>query len=161
MASAAGSICITHVAGITAAEHTIDDAPCFDQAASGLSCMATGEMISIVDDDPSMREMLGSLLRSLGYNARAFASGEEFLASDDFERFACVVSDIHMPGMDGFELKRRLDEKSVDSLPVILITARTECDIERRALSCGAVGFLRKPFDGDALAGLIKQALAD
>jgi FixJ family two-component response regulator len=123
--------------------------------------MATGDMISIIDDDPSMRQMLVSLIRSLGYDARAFASGEGFLASDDFEVFTCVITDIHMPGMDGFELKQRLDDKCDGPLPVIMITARTEPDIEERAISSGAIGFLRKPFDGQVLATFIEKALAD
>ena len=95
-------------------------------------------MISIVDDDPSMRQMLVSLVRSLGYDARSFAFAEEFLASDDFERFACAITDIHMPGMSGFELMERLDALN-GSLPVIMITARTEPDIEERAVSSGAM----------------------
>jgi FixJ family two-component response regulator len=123
--------------------------------------MATGELISIVDDDPSMREMLVSLIRSLGYRARAFASGEEFLASDDLEAFTCVVTDIHMPGMNGFELKQSLDDKRDSPLPVIMITALTEPDIEERAISSGALGFLRKPLDVEVLASFIKQALVD
>jgi len=121
--------------------------------------MAARDMISIVDDDPSMRDMLVSLIRSLGYDARAFASAEEFLASDDFESFACAITDIHMPGMNGFELKERLDECRA-SLPVIMITARSEPDIEERANSSGAIGFLRKPFDVEVLADYIKKALA-
>jgi FixJ family two-component response regulator len=123
--------------------------------------MAAGELISIVDDDPSMREMLVSLIRSLGYRACAFASGEEFLASDDLEAFSCAVTDIHMPGMNGFELKQRLDDKRDSPLPVIMITARTEPDIDERAISSGAIGLLRKPFDVEALARFIEKALAD
>ena len=121
--------------------------------------MAAGDMISIVDDDPSVREMLAALIRSLGYNARAFASAEEFLASDDLTRSACTITDIHMPGMSGFELKQRLDELS-GSLPVIMITARTEPYIEEKAVSSGAIGFFRKPFDVDVLVGCIEKALA-
>ena len=90
-------------------------------------------MISIVDDDNSMRDMLVSLLRSFGYDARAFASAEEFLAADDLEKFTCTITDIHMPGMSGFELKERLDELN-GSMPVIMITARTEAHVEDRAL---------------------------
>jgi FixJ family two-component response regulator len=115
-------------------------------------------MISIVDDDTSMREMLVSLVRSLGYDALGFASAEEFLASHDLERFTCTITDIHMPGMSGFDLKERLDASN-DSLPVIMITARTEPELEQRAISSGAIGFLRKPFEVEALAGYIEKAL--
>jgi FixJ family two-component response regulator len=82
---------------------------------------------------------------------------EEFLASDDFGRFACMITDIHMPGMNGFELKERLDESS-DSFPVIMITARTEPDLEEKANSCDALCFLRKPFEVEAV-GCIDKAL--
>jgi FixJ family two-component response regulator len=116
------------------------------------------EMISIVDDDVAVREMLVSLTRSFGYDAVGFASGEEFLASADFVRFTCAITDIHMPGMSGFELQERLQERN-ESLPVIMITARTEPDLERRALSSGAIGLLRKPLDVEMLAGCIEKAL--
>ena len=115
-------------------------------------------MISVVDDDAAVRDMLVSLVRSLGYDARAFASAEEFLTSDDFGSFTCTITDIHMPGMSGFELKERLDERS-ESIPVIMITARTEPDLEEKAISCGAIGFLRKPFEVEVLVGCIEKAL--
>src|SRR5262245_52521143 len=110
-------------------------------------------MISIVDDDASIRDMLVSLLRSFGYDAHAFASGDEFLASNDLGRFTCTITDIHMPGMSGFQLKELLDA-CADSMPVIMITARTDADLEEKAISNGAIGFLRKPFEVDVLVGL-------
>lgn len=122
--------------------------------------MAAGDMISIVDDDPSVREMLVTLVRSFGYDALAFASAEEFLASDDFEKFTCMITDIHMPGMSGFELKERLDVLN-GSMPVIMITARTEADLEEKAISIGAICLLRKPFEGETLVGCIEKALGD
>jgi FixJ family two-component response regulator len=115
-------------------------------------------MISIVDDDVGVREMLVSLTRSLGYDALGFASAEEFLASTNFERFTCAITDIHMPGMNGFELQEQLQQRS-ESLPVIMITARTEPDLERRAISSGAIGLLRKPLDVEMLTGCIEKAL--
>jgi FixJ family two-component response regulator len=115
-------------------------------------------MISIIDDDADIRDMLVSLVRSLGYDARAFASAEDFLASGDFGKFTCVITDIHMPGMSGFELKKRLDQSN-DSLPVIMITARPEPDLEEKAISSGAIGFLRKPFEVETLVGYIEKAL--
>jgi FixJ family two-component response regulator len=115
-------------------------------------------MISIVDDDGAIRDMLVSLVRSLGYEARAFASAEDFLASDDFGRFTCTITDVCMPGMNGFELKERLDERN-NSSAVIMITAHTEPDLEARAISNGVIGFLRKPFEVDVLIGCIERAM--
>src|ERR1700756_3695796 len=103
--------------------------------------MAAGFLISIVDDDASMRDALVGLLRSLGYDARGFASGEDFLACSDLEQFACVITDIQMPGMSGFELKRRLDERH-DSPPVIMIPARSDPGLKEKAISSGALCFL-------------------
>jgi FixJ family two-component response regulator len=117
-------------------------------------------MISIVDDDDAVREMLVSLTRSLGYDAAGFASAEAFLASADLEKFACVITDIHMPGMSGFELQEQL-RQSNEPIPVIMITARTEPDLERRAISGGAIGLLRKPLDIEMLVVFIENALGN
>jgi FixJ family two-component response regulator len=121
---------------------------------------AATEMISIVDDDVAVREMLVSLTRSLGYDALGFSSAEEFLAYADFARFSCAITDIHMPGMSGFDLQKQLRQRD-ETFPVIMITARTEPDLERRAISGGAIGFLRKPLDVESLVGCIKKALRD
>ena len=117
-------------------------------------------MISIVDDDDAVREALVSLTRSLGYDAFGFASAEEFLASADFERFTCAITDIHMPGMNGFELQERLQQRN-ETFPIIMITAQTEPDLERKAISSGATGFLRKPLDVEMLVGCIEKALGN
>lgn len=115
-------------------------------------------MISIVDDDDAVRAMLVSLTTSLGYDARGFASAEEFLAADNFGRFTCAITDIHMPGMSGFELQERLLQRD-DSFPVIMITGRTEPDLEKKAIAAGAIGLVRKPLDVEILAGYIAKAL--
>ena len=115
-------------------------------------------MISIVDVDDSMRDALVGLFRSLGYDARGFASAEDFLACDDLDRFSCAITDIQMPGMSGFELKRRLDECH-GTLPVIMITARPEPDLREKAISSGAACFLRKPFETETLVECLKKAL--
>jgi FixJ family two-component response regulator len=120
--------------------------------------MAAEFLISIVDDDASMRDALVGLLRSLGYDARGFASAEDFLASDEIERFSCAITDIQMPGMSGFELKRRLDERHAD-LPVIMITARSEPGLQEQAKFSGASCFLRKPFETEALIDCLEKAL--
>jgi len=119
--------------------------------------MAAGHLISIVDDDSSMRDALVGLFRSLGYDARGFASAEDFLACDDLKRFSCAITDIQMPGMNGFELKQMLDERH--TLPVIMITARSEPDLREKAMSSGAAYFLREPFDSETLVDCLEKAL--
>lgn len=120
--------------------------------------MAAGLLISIVDDDAFMREALVGLVRSLGYEVCDFASAEDFLASNELENFACVISDIQMPGMNGFELKRELGIRH-GSLPVIMITARAEPGIEEKAISRGAACFLHKPFEAEMLANCLQRVL--
>jgi FixJ family two-component response regulator len=120
--------------------------------------MAAGQLISIVDDDSSMRDALVGLVRSLGYDARGFASAEDFLACDDLERFSCTITDIQMPGMSGFELKRHLDERH-GAMPVIMITARSETGLREKAVSSGAAYFLRKPFETETLVDCLERAL--
>jgi FixJ family two-component response regulator len=120
--------------------------------------MAAGQLISIVDDDPSMRTALGGLVRSLGYDAREFVSAEEFLACKDIGSFACTITDIQMPGMNGFELKRQLGTRH-RSLPVIMITARAEPGLEEQAIASGATCFLRKPFPAETLMCCLEKAL--
>jgi FixJ family two-component response regulator len=120
--------------------------------------MAAGYLISIVDDDSSMRAALVGLFRSLGYDARGFVSAEDFLACGDLKRFSCAITDIQMPGMNGFELKQKLDERH-GTLPVIMITARLEPDLREKAKSSGAACFLRKPFDTETLVDCLERAL--
>jgi FixJ family two-component response regulator len=120
--------------------------------------MADGHLISIVDDDDSMRDALVGLFRSLGYDARGFASAEDFLACDDLERFSCTITDIQMPGMNGFELKQRLHERH-GTLPVIMITARSDPGLREKAISSGAACFLRKPFETETLVDCLEKAL--
>src|SRR2546428_3334721 len=127
-------------------------------SSEGDQLMAAGHLISIVDDDASMREALVGIVRSLGYDVRDFASSEYFLASNDLEKFACAITDIQMPGMNGFELKRELTPRH-GSLPVIMITARAEPGIEEKAMSSGASCFLRKPFDAETLVSCLQRVL--
>jgi FixJ family two-component response regulator len=105
-----------------------------------------GPIISIIDDDESLRRAILALVRSAGYNARGFASAEEFLSSGTVESFACVITDIQMPGMSGIELKHHL-MASQCVVPVIMVTARHDPGLEEKAIASGAVCFLRKPFD--------------
>jgi FixJ family two-component response regulator len=115
-------------------------------------------LISIIDDDDSFRSALVGLIRSLGYGARGFESAEEFVQSGAMRSSACVITDVQMPGMSGIELQHLL-AKSQCTVPVIMITARTEPGLEEKALASGAVCLLRKPFKADLLTDCLEQAL--
>ena len=105
--------------------------------------------ISLIDDDGLVREAVERLLRSLGYNIDVFASAEDFLTFDNFRTASCIITDIHMPGISGIELQKRLLDEGY-SIPIIFISASyTEMD-RTRALQAGAVGLLTKPFSGDS-----------
>jgi FixJ family two-component response regulator len=121
-------------------------------------CVTAGPLISIIDDDESMRSAVMALIRSAGYEARSFASAEEFLGCGAVESFACIITDIQMPGMSGIELKQHLSTIQCP-VPVIMITARHDTDLEGKALASGAVCFLRKPFEADALIHCLEDAL--
>lgn len=114
--------------------------------------------IAIVDDDESLRTALSGLLRSHGYSVCGHGSAESFLSSGDIGKVDCIVSDIHMPGMNGLELKRRLDAIS-DSTPVIMITGRTYPDLTAQVSAAGAFGPLAKPFAAATLIESIRNAL--
>ena len=116
--------------------------------------MSLNLLISVVDDDESVRLSLEGLIRSLGYAVRCFASGEEFLGSDAHRSSACIVCDIQMPGMNGLELHRQLKAKGV-STPIIFITAYADESVRMRAMNGGARCFLKKPFDAAALIDCI------
>ena len=116
-------------------------------------------LISIIDDDDSLRTALAGLVRSLGYRARAFASAEDFLAAGAAPLSACIVSDIHMPGLSGIELKQRLAQAGC-VVPMIMITARSEAGLAERAIASGAFCLLQKPFAAEALIDCLDKALA-
>jgi FixJ family two-component response regulator len=115
-------------------------------------------VISIVDDDESIREAMTSLMKSLGFVADAFHSGESFLRSDRRHGTACLIADVRMPGMTGFELHSRL-VASGKPIPTILITAHPDETMRARALKAGVVGYLAKPFDEDHLLACLRAAL--
>ncbi|MCS0495943.1 response regulator transcription factor [Ancylobacter mangrovi] len=115
-------------------------------------------MISIIDDDESVRVATESLVRSLGLAARTFASAEDFLKSSLVEETACVITDVQMPGMSGVELQSVLRARGADT-PLIFITAFPEERVRRQADAGGAIGFLAKPFDGSAMIECIDRAL--
>ena len=122
------------------------------------SCVSNPPLISIIDDDESVREALWGLVRSAGFAARTFASAEEFVKSDQIGSADCLILDVCMPGMSGIELQRQLvaDHREV---PVIFITAHGDEDIRAQALKSGAEAVLIKPFTEEALLNTIHAAL--
>jgi FixJ family two-component response regulator len=115
-------------------------------------------MISIVDDDKSVREATSSLVRSLGYNAVTFCSAEEFLKSEQVRTTMCLITDIQMPGLSGIELQECLISNGRD-IPVIFITAFPDERLQGRLLRNGAIGYLQKPFKEACLIKCIDMAL--
>jgi len=115
-------------------------------------------MISIVDDDVGSRQGINDLVASLGYPTVTFASAEEFLASASARETACVIADLHMPGLNGLELQDRLVDEG-RSVSFILVTAFPDDQCRRRALAAGAAGFLTKPFDDKALLRCLTAAV--
>jgi len=114
--------------------------------------------ISIVDDDASVREALKSLMRSIRFQVETFASAEEFLASERLNDTACLILDVHLPGMSGFELQSQLnlDRRSI---PIIFITAHADDVSRQRALKGGAIEFLGKPVRREILFKAIQSAI--
>jgi len=115
-------------------------------------------LVAVIDDDDSFRVALVDALSSLGYGARGFASAEDFFAGDETEPYECVITDIHMPGMSGFDLRRRLLAHD-PGLPVIMTTADAEPGLDARAAAIGAVCLLRKPFEADAMTDWLERVL--
>jgi FixJ family two-component response regulator len=116
-------------------------------------------VIAVVDDDDSSRRAAMSLLRSLGYTAVQFASAEEFLKSDRVYDTDCLISDVHMPGMNGVELQEKLNAQG-HHLPIIFVSALPELKVSAKALAAGAIGFLGKPFSDEKLIAFLNKAIA-
>ena len=114
--------------------------------------------LAVIDDDVSVRESLPDLLRQLGYMATAFGSAQEFLSSERFADFHCLILDIAMPGMSGPELLRELVRRGQNS-PVIFITAHADSSVRSMLHRQGAVEVLIKPFSEEALLCALKAAL--
>jgi FixJ family two-component response regulator len=115
-------------------------------------------LVEVIDDDESVRESLPDLLRELGYRATAFASAEEFLASDRLAGTQCLLLDIAMPGMSGLDLQRELNRRR-KTIPIIFITAHSDETDRPRLLRSGAVECLFKPFSDTALRAALDAAL--
>jgi FixJ family two-component response regulator len=116
-------------------------------------------LVSVVDDDESVRESLPDLLREFGYAACAFSSAEEFLVSGLVDQTKCLVLDIAMPGMTGPELQRELNRRG-QRIPIVFITAHRDDSVRPRMLGGGAVACLFKPFSDTALLEALKAALS-
>ena len=115
-------------------------------------------VVSVVDDDESVRESLPDLLKEFGFEPRAFSSAEEFLSSDSVNRTACLILDIAMPNMTGFDLQRELQFRG-QRIPIIFITAQTDGAVRARAIEQGAVSVLLKPFNETDLLAAVEAAL--
>jgi FixJ family two-component response regulator len=116
-------------------------------------------VISIVDDDDSVRASIDSLVRSLGFTARSFASAAAFLRSPRMTETKCLISDVQMPNMSGIELQNILVAQG-SSIPIIFITAFPDEAIEKTAMQAGAICFLNKPFDGQVMIKCLYRAMA-
>lgn len=116
------------------------------------------KLVAIVDDDDLMRTALQGLMKAVGWPAQAFASAEEFLKSGQQSETACLIADIRMPGMSGLELQARLNAEHC-RIPTIFITAHGDAKMRMQALRAGAVEFLAKPFDDEALLESVRAAL--
>jgi FixJ family two-component response regulator len=120
--------------------------------------MPNKPVITIVDDDESVREATMSLMRALGFTSEAYPCAEDFLKSDGLQRTSCLIADVRMPGMSGLELYRRL-VASGKPIPTVLITAHSDDGVRARALQAGIICYLTKPFREDDLLGCIRSAL--
>jgi FixJ family two-component response regulator len=120
--------------------------------------MPKQSLVSIVEDDKSVRESMRRLMRALGYGVEAFASAADFLASPRLSETACLIADVHMPTMTGVELYRHLIT-SGHAIPTILMTAYPDDDVQSRALKDGIIGYLRKPIDEKQLRRCLRAAL--
>jgi FixJ family two-component response regulator len=116
------------------------------------------QLVAIVDDDEEVRSAVQSVLKSAGFQPQSFPSAEEFLRSGTRTETACLITDLQMPGMDGFELQARLTEDG-DGIPIIFITAYGNARTRMRAMESGALDFLEKPFDDAVLLERVRTAL--
>lgn len=116
------------------------------------------QKILVVDDDSEMSHAISRLLNAAGYCAMAFDSAEAFLKANSMTGAACMVVDIHLEGLSGFELRRQLNQKGVQA-PVIFITAYDDSALRAQAHDAGAVAYFTKPFTGKSLMAAIAKAI--
>ena len=115
-------------------------------------------LVSIVDDDESLRRSVRNLLTSVGFQVETFVSAEAFLESIHRENTGCLVADLRMPGMTGLDLLTHLAAAGAPT-PAIILTAHGDDEVRRRTLEAGAIAFLGKPFRADALLDAVRSAL--
>lgn len=117
-------------------------------------------LVSVVDDDESVRESLPDLIKEFGFSVRAFSSAEEFLASEIVDKTKCLILDVSMPGMTGPDLQRELERRGLP-IPIVFITAHRDDTVRPRLLERGAVECLFKPFSDAALQEALSSALGE
>ncbi|MGZ6075502.1 MAG: response regulator transcription factor [Isosphaeraceae bacterium] len=117
-----------------------------------------GRLIAIVDDDRLIRMSLERLLKSAGLTAKSFESAEDYLDEVDHSDICCIILDIGLPGMSGFELHSRLAAEP-NRLPVVFISAHDEPEVENKAIQAGAIAYLSKPFEDDALLNAVQTGM--
>jgi len=123
-----------------------------------MNCNRENKLVAIVDDDDSVRSTLQELLRAAGFSSLAFESAEAFLGSGQQQETACLITDIRMPGMSGLELQAQLNADHC-RIPTIFITAHGDAKMRMQAMRAGAVEFLAKPFDDEALLESVRAAM--
>jgi FixJ family two-component response regulator len=121
--------------------------------------LAANRIVAIVDDDEAVRLATASLVRSLGHEVRGFASAEDFLRPGGDEGVDCLVSDVHMPGIDGTTLQRRLIERG-RTYPMVFVSGFPDDAVRDSVMAAGAFCYLGKPFKGDTLVACLEQALS-
>ena len=120
--------------------------------------MNNAQLVAIIDDDESVRGALRGLMKEAGLKAETFASAEDFLNSEVLRQTGCLITDIRMPGMSGLELQNTLNARAC-RIPTIFITAHGDAKMRLQAMRAGAVEFLAKPFDDEALLDTVRAAL--
>lgn len=127
---------------------------------NSLQARSTSEpsLVSVVDDDESVRESLPDLLREFGFAARTFSSAEEFLSSDSISQTKCLILDVVMPGMTGLALQLELRRRG-QGIPIIFISAQKDESVREQAFQQGAIKFLYKPFSDTALLDALNAAV--
>src|SRR5262249_51454773 len=121
--------------------------------------MSPDTMVHVIDDDEGVRQSLEFLLRTVGFEVRAYENAMAFLEALPQARSGCVISDVRMPGLSGIDLLKRLKELDV-GMPVIIVTGHGDVPLAVEAMKFGAMDFLEKPFDDDVLVEAVRSALA-
>jgi FixJ family two-component response regulator len=129
-----------------------------EPATSSAAGATTRACIGIVDDDASILRALQRLLGAAGFTVQTFASGEELLASQQLDRFQCLVLDVHLTGLSGFDVQERLNEAR-RFIPIVFITAHDDASTRARARRTATSQYLRKPFDEQSLIAAIETAV--